>query len=61
MIKELWFVIFAVALFVSLIVGYSIPPMLEVGMIGGEKENIGLNTDISDDLLDHYKQLDDEP
>ena len=55
--KELWTVITVVAMFMGLLIGYSVPPMLEVGLIG-EKETVGISTDISNDLEDHYKNLD---
>lgn len=55
--KELWVVIVVVGAFMGLLIGYSVPPMLEVGLIGGDKENIGINTEVSEDLMDHYKDL----
>lgn len=55
--KELWVVIVVVGAFMGVMIGYSVPPMLEVGLIGGDKENIGIKTEISDDLMDHYKDL----
>ena len=55
--RELWVVIIVVGLFIGLIVGYSIPPMLEVGMIGGDKDKLGINTEIETDLESHYQQL----
>ena len=55
--KELWVVITVVAIFMGLMIGYSIPPMLEVGLIGGGKEAPGIKTDVSEDLADYYKNL----
>lgn len=55
--KELWVVIVVVGAFMGLMIGYSVPPMLEVGLIGGDKENVGISTDVSDDLAEHYKSL----
>ncbi|WP_455222752.1 hypothetical protein [Kaarinaea lacus] len=55
--KELWVVIAVVGAFMGLLIGYSVPPMLEVGLIGGEKANVGISTEMSDDLQEHYKSL----
>ncbi|MDH5324226.1 MAG: hypothetical protein OEZ68_17210 [Gammaproteobacteria bacterium] len=54
--KELWVVITVVGVFMGLMIGYSVPPMLEVGLIG-EKKTVGISTEINDDLEDHYKNL----
>ena len=58
--KELWVVIVVVGAFMGLMIGYSVPPMLEVGLIGGEKENVGIKTDVSDEMLEHYNSLADD-
>jgi hypothetical protein len=58
--KELWVVITVVAVFMGLIIGYSIPPMLEAGMIFGEKSEIGLKSEVSQELENYYKNLADE-
>ena len=55
--KELWVVIVVVGSFMGVLIGYSVPPMLEVGLIGGDKENVGIKTEVSDELMDHYKEL----
>ena len=55
--KELWIVIAVVGAFMGLMIGYSVPPMLEVGLIGGDKETVGINTEMSDELAEHYKNL----
>jgi hypothetical protein len=55
--KELWVVIAVVGAFMGLMIGYSVPPMLEVGLIGGDKETVGINTEMSDELAEHYKNL----
>jgi hypothetical protein len=59
----LWVVILVVAIFMGFLMGYSLPPMIEVGMIGGgQDEAIGLKTDVDEDMEQYYKQLsqDDE-
>lgn len=55
--KELWVVITVVASFMGLMIGYSVPPMVEVGLIG-DKTTVGISTEINDNLEDHYKNLD---
>ena len=56
----LWVVILVVAVFMGFMMGYSLPPMIEVGMIGGEKEAIGLKSDVDEDLEKYYQQLSKE-
>lgn len=58
--KELWVVIAVVGAFMGLMIGYSVPPMLEVGLIGGDKESVGISTEMSDELAEHYKNLANE-
>lgn len=59
--KELWVVIVIVGAFMGVMIGYSVPPMLEVGLIGGgEKQEVGISTEMSDDLAEHYKSLADD-
>jgi hypothetical protein len=58
--KELWVVIAIVGGFMGLMIGYSVPPMLEVGLIGGDKETVGIKTEVSEDLLEHYNSLADD-
>ena len=57
----LWFVILVVTMFMGFLMGYSLPPMVEVGMIGGDKnEEIGLKSDVDKDLEKYYQQLSEE-
>jgi len=38
--------------------GYSLPPMYEVGLIGGSgKQDVGLKSEVSDEMEEYYKQL----
>ena len=54
----LWMVIIVVGVFMGFLMGYSLPPMIEVGMIGGgETQQVGLQPDVSDDMQDYYKNL----
>ena len=54
----LWVVILVVTVFMGFLMGYSLPPMIEVGMIGGDKsEAIGLKSDVSEDMAQYYEEL----
>lgn len=58
--QELWVVIAVVTAFMGLMIGYSVSPMLEVGLIGGDKDKIGISTEMDQELLDHYKDLSED-
>ena len=54
----LWVVVLVVSLFMGFMMGYSVPPMIEVGMIGADKDQaIGLKSNVDKDMEDYYKQL----
>jgi len=56
--NSLWVVILIVLSFMGFMMGYSLPPMFEVGLIGGSgKQEIGLKSKMSDEMDDYYKQL----
>ena len=54
----LWVVIIVVGSFMGFLMGYSLPPMIEVGMIGGgEKQEIGIQTEVTEDMQEYYNNL----
>ena len=54
----LWVVIIVVGSFMGFLMGYSLPPMIEVGMIGsGEQQSVGIQTEVSDDMQEYYDNL----
>ncbi|UCE89693.1 MAG: hypothetical protein JSW10_02325 [Pseudomonadota bacterium] len=53
----LWVVILVVAGFMGFMMGYSLPPMLEVGMIGGDGAEIGIKSEVSEDMEKYYSDL----
>ena len=54
----LWVVILVVSLFMGFMMGYSVPPMIEVGMIGAEEgQSVGLKTEVNEEMEEYYKQL----
>ena len=56
--SSLWVVILVVLSFMGFMMGYSLPPMYEVGLIGGSgKQDVGLKSEISDEMDEYYKQL----
>ena len=56
--NSLWVVILIVLSFMGFMMGYSLPPMYEVGLIGdSRKQEIGLKSKMSDEMDDYYKQL----
>jgi hypothetical protein len=56
--NSLWVVILIVLSFMGFMMGYSLPPMYEVGLIGGSgKQDVGLKSEVSDEMEEYYKQL----
>ena len=56
--KGLWVVILVVACFMGFLMGYSLPPMYEVGLLGdGNKQDVGIKSEVSDEMDEYYKQL----
>jgi hypothetical protein len=56
--NSLWVVILVVLSFMGFMMGYSLPPMFEVGLIGGTGEQeIGVKSEMSDEMDEYYKQL----
>lgn len=57
MTKGLGIVILVVGSFMGFLIGYSLSPMMEVGMIGAKKEQVGIQTDVTEDMQDYYDNL----
>lgn len=59
--NELWIVILVITVFMGFIMGYSLPPMIEVGMIGGKPEQaIGVKSGVNKEMEQYYKELEKE-
>ncbi|MEE8343156.1 MAG: hypothetical protein V3R51_05075 [Gammaproteobacteria bacterium] len=58
--NTLWKVIVVVALFLGFLMGYSIPPMVEVGGVAGHGAERGGEKELTQELLDYYKDLAEE-
>lgn len=54
---NLWVSIVFVAAFLGFMIGYSVPPLLEVGMLGGGGEAPKAQDDVSEEMQDYYKEL----
>lgn len=53
----LWSVIVMVAGFIGFLAGYSLSPMIEVGMIGGQPDQVGIKADVDQDMQEYYSKL----
>jgi len=58
MSKSLWAMILVTGVFIGFMMGYSVPPMVEVGLIGGgDNAKIGLKSEVDEDLEEYYRSL----
>jgi len=58
MSNSLWAIILVTGLFTGFLMGYSVPPMVEVGMIGGGGgAEFGLKGGMDEDLEEYYRSL----
>ncbi len=55
--NALWTVNVMVAGFIGFLIGYSLSPMIEVGLIGGKPEEAGINTEMTEDMQEYYSKL----
>ena len=57
----LWVVVLAVAVVMGFLMGYSLPPMIEVGLIGGEpNQQAGIQTEVDEQMQEYYRKLAEE-
>ena len=59
MANPLWKVMLVVAGFSGFLMGYAVPPLLEVGMIGGDGEvgEVGIKSDLDQEMEEYYRNL----
>ena len=58
MTRTLWTMILITGIFTGFLMGYSVPPMIEVGMIGGgDNTKVGLKSEVDEDLEEYYRSL----
>ncbi len=60
MSNSLWAIILVTGIFTGFLMGYSVPPMVEVGMIGGG-DPVGVQGGLDEDLEEYYRSLSLEP
>ncbi len=53
----LWSVIVMVAGFIGFMAGYSLSPMIEVGLIGGQPDQVGIQDEVDSDMQEYYSKL----
>ncbi len=55
---DFWIVTIIVAAFVGYLLGYAVPPMVEVGLIGGgESGEVGLKSKVDKSMEEYYRNL----
>ncbi len=56
---DFWIVTTIVAAFVGYLIGYTVPPMIEVGLIGGggESGEVGLKSKVDESMEEYYRGL----
>lgn len=54
--NNLWIVIIVVAGFLGFLTGYSVQPLIEVGMLGGHGEP-GLQSEVDQEMDEYYDKL----
>ena len=53
-----WTMILITGVFIGFLMGYSVPPMVEVGMIGGgDGVKAGPKSEIDQDMEEYYRSL----
>ncbi len=57
--SSLWTVVVLVAGFIGFLMGYSLSPMIESGMIGGAPGTAGIKAEVSEDMQEYYSKLTD--
>ncbi|MEN8198326.1 MAG: hypothetical protein ABFS30_17790 [Pseudomonadota bacterium] len=61
MTRTLWTMILITGIFIGFLMGYSVPPMVEVGMIGGgDDAEVGVKSEIDEDMEEYYRSLSQE-
>ncbi|MDP6403606.1 MAG: hypothetical protein QF797_00205 [Alphaproteobacteria bacterium] len=59
--NDFWAVVLVVAVFSGFMMGYSVPPMVDVGYIGGGgAASAGPKTDMKPNLEEYYRKLQEQ-
>ena len=58
MSSTLWTMVLVTGIFIGFMMGYSVPPMVEVGLIGGgDSAKVGLKSEVDNELEEYYRSL----
>ncbi len=55
--ESLWVVIVVTAAFVGFLMGYSLPPLVETGMLTGKGGQAGVASELDEEMQDYYRDL----
>ncbi len=55
--RDLWIVIAVTAAFVGFLIGYSLPPLIQTGMLTGKGEQAELTRELGEDVEQYYRDL----
>ena len=58
--QSLWTIILVTGVFIGFLVGYSLSPMIKVGMIGNGLPSADKNSEAEMDMADFYRKLSSE-
>ncbi len=60
--NSLWMIFVVVVSFSAFLIGYAVPPLVEVGMIGGNGDGaeIGIKADLDSEMDEYYRGLSKE-
>lgn len=57
----LWVVVLVVAVVMGFLMGYSVPPMIEVGLLGAEPhQEVGIQSEVDEQMKEYYRKLSEE-
>jgi len=55
--SDLWVVIVVTVTFVGFLIGYSLPPLVETGMLTGKGGQAELTRELGEDMEQYYRDL----
>jgi len=55
--RDLWIVIVVTVVFVGFMIGYSLPPLIQTGMLTGKGEQAELTRELGEDMEQYYRDL----
>ncbi len=55
--RDLWVVIVVTVAFIGFLIGYSLPPLVETGMLTGKGGQAGVAPELDKDMEQYYRDL----